>query len=84
MKEIGRKELWMVKVTCTILMVSLPMKESGLITLFVVKVSFIMKNLFHLITLLIIQISITFRSTGKSTKENSKMTIRKDLVPYHC
>lgn len=79
MRVIGKQELWMDKDTCIILMESLLMRESGLTMHFVVKELFIMKNQSHLTTPLIIQILITFRSTGKSTKENSKMTIRKDL-----
>jgi len=80
MKEIGKMGPCMGKGICITLMGSLHMKGNGIIMLSVGRGLFIMKSPSLWTTPSTIQTSTTFRSTGRSTKENSKMTIKKDSV----
>ena len=82
MMEIENMELWMAMEDYIIQMNNLHMKEIGKIMHFLVKVLFIMKIQYHLITLLILQILIFFKNIGRNIKENSKMISKKDLVPF--
>ena len=79
---IGNTAPWMATEDCIILTSNQRMREIGKITRFLVKVQFIMKNQSHLIILLITQILTIYKSTGKSTMENSKMTTKKALVHF--
>ena len=82
MMAIGNLELWMVMVNFIIQTRSSLMKENGKIMHSLDKAQYTMKNLFHLIILLIILISISFKNTGKNMKENLEMTLKKDKVHF--